>query len=393
MLILVLNPGSSSLKYQLRRIGTSEAKPGILLERAIDGTQGGTLDPVFLGNVFDVIDAAVRDMPGGERPDAIGFRVVHGGERFSSPVRVTPDVMATIQELGELAPLHNAASVACMRAAAERWPDTPQVAVFDTAFHHTMPEYASRYAVPEDLYTKHGIRRYGFHGISVEMACRDTAAFLGVPVGSLNAVVAHLGNGASVTAVKNGRSVDTSMGMTPLEGLVMGTRSGDLDPSVVTFLQRRGLGPDEVDNLLNHRAGLLGVAGSADMRSVQDAALRGDPRAILASDMAAYRLAKYIAAYNMVVGGAEALVLTGGIGEHSIEFRSRVLSLLGPLGLYVDEVRNQSRDTGIRTISTDRSRFPVLVVPSDEERAIAEATAAVVLSDDPACQRAAAIDP
>ncbi|OOP65054.1 acetate kinase [Arthrobacter sp. SRS-W-1-2016] len=393
MLILVLNPGSSSLKYHLRRIGTSEVKPGILLERAIDGTQGGTLDPVFLGNVFDEIDAAVRDITEGERPDAIGFRVVHGGDRFSSPVCVTRTVLDAIQELGEFAPLHNAASVACMRAASARWPSTPQVAVFDTAFHRTIPDHASRYAVPEELHTKYGIRRYGFHGISVEMVCRDTGTYLGVPPGSLNAVVAHLGNGASVTAVREGRSVDTSMGMTPLEGLVMGTRSGDLDPSIVTLLQRRGLGPDEIDDLLNHQAGLLGLTGSADMRSIQDGVRHGNPRAILASDMAAYRLAKYIAAYNMVVGGAGALVFTGGIGEHSGEFRSQVISLLGPLGLFIDKVRNRSDETGVRIISTDGSRFPVLVVPSDEERAIAEATAAVVLSDDPACQRAAAIDP
>lgn len=384
MLILVMNPGSSSLKYQVRRIGASGSSPALRLDRVVDAPPGGPLGSGFLSAVFDVVDAAVAKDTEGGPIEAIGHRVVHGGERFSSPVRVTEDVMAAVEELGELAPLHNAASVACMRAAADRWPDTPQVAVFDTAFHHSMPEFASRYAVSEDLYTGYGIRRYGFHGISVEMACRDTAAFLGVPVSSLNAVIAHLGNGASVTAIKNGRSADTSMGMTPLEGLVMGTRSGDLDPSVVTHLQRRGLGPDEVDDLLNHRAGLLGMAGSADMRTVQDAALRGDPRAILASDMAAYRLAKYIAAYNMAVGGAGALVFTGGIGEHSVQFRSRVLSLLAPLGLFVDEDRNQSRDTRIRTISTDGSRFPVLVVPSDEERAIAEATAAVVLSDDPA---------
>lgn len=381
MLILVLNPGSSSLKYQVRHIGAPGTSPGILLDRVADGPQEGLPDPGFLGAVFDVIDAAIRNFSGGTRLDAVGHRVVHGGEHFSSPVRVTLDVMGAIEELGELAPLHNAASVACMRAAAARWPDTTQIAVFDTAFHRTMPEYASRYAIPEDLYKRFGIQRYGFHGISVETACRDTAAFLGFPVSALNAVVAHLGNGASVTAVRNGRSADTSMGMTPLEGLVMGTRSGDLDPSIVTLLQRRGLGLDEVDRLLNHQAGLLGLTGSADMRTVQNAAQHRDSQAILASDMAAYRLAKYIAAYNMVVGGAAALVFTGGIGEHSDQFRSRVMSLLGPLGLFIDEDRNQMEDTGIRTISSSGSRFPVLVVPSDEERAIAEATAAVVLSD------------
>ncbi len=378
MLILVLNPGSSSLKYQLRCIGTPGPKRGILLDRVVDAPREGRLDPDLLRGVFDVIDEAVRHSSGGTPLDAVGHRVVHGGERFSSPVPVTPDVMGTIGELAELAPLHNEASVACMRAAAARWPDTPQVAVFDTAFHHTMPGQASRYAVPEDLYRKYGIRRYGFHGISVEIACNEAAAFLGVPLTSFNAVVAHLGNGASVTAVKNGRSVDTSMGMTPLEGLVMGTRSGDLDPSIVTLLQRRGLTPDEVDELLNRRSGLLGLAGSSDMRAVLDAAQHGDPRAILASDMAAYRLAKYIAAYNMVVGGAGALVFTGGIGEHSVLFRSQVMSLLGPLGVFADEARNHSSEAGIRPISTNGSAFSVLVVPCDEERGIAEATAAVV---------------
>ncbi|MDQ0028678.1 acetate/propionate family kinase [Arthrobacter bambusae] len=384
MLILVLNPGSSSLKYQLRRSGTPGTKTRILLDRVIDSPREGTLNPGFLENVFDVVDAAVPHAYRGTGIDAIGHRVVHGADHFSSPVRVTPEVIATIEELAELAPLHNAASVACMHATAARWPDTPQVAVFDTAFHHTVPEYASRYAIPEDLSTKYGIRRYGFHGISVEIACREAAAFLGVPMTSLNAVVAHLGNGASVTAVKNGRSIDTSMGMTPLEGLVMGTRSGDLDPSIVTLLQRRGLGPDQVDELLNHRAGLLGLSGSADMRTVQDAAQHGDPRALLATEMAAYRLAKYIAAYNMVVGTAGVLVFTGGIGEHSGHFRSQVMALLGPLGISIDEARNQTENSGIRAISTDESAFPVLVVPSDEERAIAEATAAVVLSKDPA---------
>ncbi|BAS12525.1 acetate kinase [Arthrobacter sp. Hiyo8] len=330
-----------------------------------------------------MVDAAIRDITGGERPDAIGHRVVHGGDRFSSPVRVTQTVMDDIQELVEFAPLHNAASATCMRAAAARWPRTPQVAVFDTAFHRTIPDHASRYAVPDELHTKYGIKRYGFHGISVEMACRHTGTYLGVRRRL------ECGGGAPWqwrlgyrrTGGPQRRHVH---GHDPLEGLVMGTRSGDLDPSIVTLLQRRGLGPDEIDELLNHRAGLLGLAGSADMRAIQDAARQGDTRAILASDMAAYRLAKYIAAYNMVVGGAAALILTGGIGEHSSRFRSQVVSRLGPLGLFVDEARNRSAETGVRVISTDASAFPVLVVPSDEERAIAEATAAVVLSDESA---------
>ncbi|WP_426303284.1 acetate/propionate family kinase [Arthrobacter sp. R-11] len=374
MLVLVLNPGSSSLKYQLRKDPSPANDPDILLDCAVEGPPAR----VAIAAAFNEIYSEVHNIVD-ERPlDAIGHRVVHGGERFTGPVLVTGDVMAAIEDLAPLAPLHNAASAACMRAAASRWPGTPQVAVFDTAFHRTLPEHAFRYALPKDLLAEHPIRRYGFHGISVERASRDTASFLRLPAWSLNAIVAHLGSGASVTAVRDGRSVDTSMGMTPVEGLVMGTRSGDLDPSIVTLLQRRGLGPDEVDELLNQRSGLLGLSGSADMRTVQDAAQHGDPAADLALDMAAYRLAKYIAGYNMVVGGAHALVFTGAIGEHSGPFRSRVLSWLAPLGLGIDEGKNCAPHQGIRVISSTESTFPVLVVPCDEERAIAEAAAALL---------------
>jgi len=376
MLILVLNPGSSSVKYQVRHMGESGTKPRILHSHVASTPHGGGLDPVSLDGLFDGVEAVTGSFASGTRLDGIGHRVVHGGQLYRAPVRVTRDVIQAIEDLDELAPLHNAASAGYMRAAHARWPDTPQVAVFDTAFHRTMPDFASHYAVPENLSVKYGILRYGFHGISVEMACRNTAAFLGIPVPSLNIVVAHLGSGASVTAIKMGRSVDTSMGMTPLAGLVMGTRSGDVDPSVITFLQRRGLGRDEVDELLNRGSGLQGLTGSADMRDVLEAAQRGEAQAVLAADMAAYRLAKYIAAYNMAVGGASALVFTGGVGEHSASFRSRVVSLLGPLGLSLDHRKNGIDDGTIRTISATQSAFPLLVVPCDEERAIAEATAA-----------------
>jgi acetate kinase len=252
------------------------------------------------------------------------------------------------------------------------------VAVFDTAFHRSIPDFAARYAIPEDAYRVHPVRRYGFHGISVEMACRDTAQVLGIPALSLNAVVAHIGNGASVTAVRSGLSVDTSMGMTPLEGLVMGTRSGDLDPSIVLLLQHGGATAEEVDDMLNHRSGLLALAGTADMREISAAAIRGKPAAILALDVAAYRLAKYIAAYSMVVGQPDALVFTGGVGENSALFRDKVVAWLGPLGLGLEEEVNASAQEGIRKISAMDSAFPVLVVPSDEERAIAESTAALL---------------
>lgn len=386
MRVLVLNPGSSSLKYHLRETADAGRAAGILLSGQVDWPPGERSSPDRLETAFDELEATIKSV--GSAPEAIGHRVVHGGAQFSTPVRVTAEVTAAIDGLSPLAPLHNPASVACIETAGQRWPDLPQVAVFDTAFHRSIPDFAARYAIPEDLYRDYPVRRYGFHGISVEMACQDTAVFLDGPVSTLSAVVAHVGNGASVTAVRHGRSVDTSMGMTPLEGLVMGTRSGDLDPSVVLLLQQDGATADEVDHILNHQSGLLAVAGSADMRTVGMAARNGEPRARLAIDMAAYRLAKYVAAYSMVVGGPDALVFTGGVGENSALFREKVVAWLGPLGLGIDAALNNkapnnkalntaARD-GIRVISTMDSTFPVLVVPSDEERAIAESTAALL---------------
>lgn len=375
MRVLVLNPGSSSLKYHLRDTSAPDAAAGLLMSGQVDWPPDERSSQDGLHAAFDELDATIKGL-GSSGPAAIGHRVVHGGLRFNTPVRVTADVISAIEDLSPLAPLHNPASIACMDAAGRRWPDLPQVAVFDTAFHRSIPEFAARYAIPEDAYQAHPVRRYGFHGISVEMACRDTAEFL--DVASLNAIVAHVGNGASVTAVKNGLSVDTSMGMTPLEGLVMGTRSGDLDPSVVLLLQQEGATADEVDHLLNHQSGLLAVAGSADMRTVERAAGRGEPQARLALDMAAYRLAKYIAAYSMVVDQPDALVFTGGVGENSHIFRAKVVGWLAPLGLALDQGLNTAGQARIRTISTSESAFPVLVVPSDEERAIAESTAALL---------------
>ncbi|WP_024820837.1 acetate/propionate family kinase [Arthrobacter sp. 31Y] len=375
MRVLVLNPGSSSLKYHLRDTAAANPAAAILTSGQVDWPPDERSSATRLHDAFDELNVTVKRL-GAMHPEAIGHRVVHGGLRFSAPVRVTADVIAAIDELRPLAPLHNPASIACIDAAGKRWPDLPQVAVFDTAFHRTIPDFAARYAIPEDAYRAHPVRRYGFHGISVEMACCDTAEFL--DVAPLTAIVAHVGNGASVTAVRKGLSVDTSMGMTPLEGLVMGTRSGDLDPSVVLLLQQEGATADEVYQLLNHRSGLLALAGTADMREVGAAARQGKPGAILALDMAAYRLAKYIAAYSMVVGRPDALVFTGGVGENSALFRAKVVAWLEPLGLGLDQDLNTSVLAGIRKISTTDSTFPVLVVPSDEERAIAESTAALL---------------
>ena len=314
----------------------------------------------------------------GRKIDAIGHRVVHGGERFAAPTVITAEVIGELEQLNQLAPLHNPDDIAGIRAAGTIWPGVPQVAVFDTAFHRTLPESAWRYAIPEDLYSRYGIRRYGFHGTSVEYVAKAAAGFLGLPSELFDGVIAHLGNGASVTAIQAGRSIDTSMGFTPVDGLVMGTRSGDLDPTIVLFLQRRGLDADAIEELLNMRSGLQALCGLSDMRSIQEAATNGEDRAKMALEIAAYRLAKYIGGYHVAVGGAKALVFTAGIGENSSQFRSLVVGKLAPLGVELDDAANQSASREPRRISSTASAFPVLVVPTDEARAIAEATAAIL---------------
>ena len=300
---------------------------------------------------------------------------VHGGERFTAPARVTNEVIRAIERLAPLAPLHNPAAAQGLRAMAERWPDMPQVVVFDTSFHQTMPREAWQYALPDEVYTEHGIRRYGFHGTSHDLVTGLAAEHLGIPRGEFRAVVLHLGNGASATAIRDGVSVDTSMGYTPLAGLVMGTRSGDLDPSVVTHLMRNhGYDAEELDTLMNRRSGLLGLAGEADMRQVLENAASGDGRARNALDVASYRLAKYVGGYHVAVGGAQAIVFTAGIGENSAPFRARVLDRLGALGVAYDAEANRARVAGPHTISAPESAIPVLVVPTDEEQAIARLT-------------------
>jgi len=288
---------------------------------------------------------------------------------------VTNEVIRAIERLAPLAPLHNPAAAQGLRAMAERWPDMPQVVVFDTSFHQTMPREAWQYALPDEVYTEHGIRRYGFHGTSHDLVTGLAAEHLGIPRGEFRAVVLHLGNGASATAIRDGVSVDTSMGYTPLAGLVMGTRSGDLDPSVVTHLMRNhGYDVEELDTLMNRRSGLLGLAGEADMRQVLENAASGDGRARNALDVASYRLAKYVGGYHVAVGGAQAIVFTAGIGENSAPFRARVLDRLEALGVAYDAEANRARVAGPHTISAPESAIPVLVVPTDEEQAIARLT-------------------
>ena len=382
MLVLVINSGSSSLKYQVRDVAEVSVLTEGLIER-IGVSNGGQGDGEVVGpadhaEALEQVDAAIHDVLGDRELDAVGHRVVHGGERFGEPVLIDNEITRAIERLNPLAPLHNPANVLGIRAITRKWPDMPQVAVFDTAFHRSLPEHAWRYAVPDDLYTNHGIRRYGFHGTSHEYVTNRAAALLDIPVEEFDGVIAHLGNGASVTAIRGGKSVDTSMGFTPLEGLVMGTRSGDLDPSILVFLARTGWNAEDVDSMLNRDSGLKALAGNNDMRSVVEAAESGDSRAAMALAVTSYRLAKYIGGYHVAVGGARALVFTAGIGENSHQFRSLVGERLGALGIGLDAGLNSQRSKEPRVNSTEASAIPVLVVPTDEERAIAEATAAVV---------------
>ena len=382
MLVLVINSGSSSLKYQVRDVEAGSVLTEGLVEKIGMGAGGegdGQIEgPRDHAEALEQVDAAIHDALGDRVLDAVGHRVVHGGERFAEPVLVNNEITRAIERLNPLAPLHNPANVLGIRAISKKWPELPQVAVFDTAFHRTLPEHAWRYAVPDELYTNHGIRRYGFHGTSQEYVAHRAAALLDVPVEEFDAVIAHLGNGASVTAIRGGQSIDTSMGFTPLEGLVMGTRSGDLDPSILVFLGRNGWSPEDLDSMLNRQSGLKGLAGNNDMRSVVEAAEAGDAKAAMALAVASYRLAKYIGGYHVAVGGAKALVFTAGIGENSHQFRNLVAQRLGALGVELDAGLNRERSREPRVISTPTSALPVLVVPTDEERAIAEATAAVV---------------
>ncbi|MFC7847587.1 acetate kinase [Arthrobacter sp. NPDC057388] len=382
MLVLVINSGSSSLKYQVRDVAEGSVLTEGLIER-IGVSNGGQGDGEVVGpadhaEALEQVDAAIHEVLGDRQLDAVGHRVVHGGERFGEPVLIDNEITRAIERLNPLAPLHNPANVLGIRAITKKWPDMPQVAVFDTAFHRSLPEHAWRYAVPDELYTNHGIRRYGFHGTSHEYVTSQAAALLDIPVEEFDGVIAHLGNGASVTAIRGGKSVDTSMGFTPLEGLVMGTRSGDLDPSILVFLARTGWNAEDVDSMLNRESGLKALAGNNDMRSVVEAAESGDSRAAMALAVTSYRLAKYIGGYHVAVGGARALVFTAGIGENSHQFRSLVGERLGALGIELDAGLNSERSKEPRVISTGASAIPVLVVPTDEERAIAEATAAVV---------------
>ncbi len=390
--VLVVNAGSSSLKYQLldptsgqtaasglvERIG----EPGVRARGRHTVTGGATHEaevdaPDHTAAIRDVLDVFAGHGPSLDGLTAVGHRVVHGGSRFSAPAVIDDQVLAAIERLVPLAPLHNPGNLAGIRAAQNAFPDIPHVAIFDTAFHQTLPPHAFTYAVPLAWREEHKVRRYGFHGTSHDYVSARAAALLGRPVEDVATIVLHLGNGASATAVQGGRSIDTSMGLSPLEGLVMGTRPGDLDPALAFHMSRQGMAVDEYDRMLNKGSGLLGLAGTNDFREVMVKVDAGDPDAALALDIVTYRLAKYVGAYAVALGRLDALAFTAGIGEHSPRLRAEVVGRLGVLGLRIDHSRNET-GSGERVVSTDDSAAAVLVIPTNEELQIARQTVAVI---------------
>ncbi len=390
--LLVINSGSSSIKYQLFAGNGLETIASGTLERI------GERQSLFHNHCFSGAEHAesrqrlvVADHHAGlsviaaqletsgalnsfSALDAIGHRVVHGGERFSKASLIDDSVLEGIRDVIPLAPLHNPANLLGIEVAMQLAPDVPQVAVFDTAFHQTMPDHASRYALPAELYTHHQVRRYGFHGTSHAWVARQAAGFLGRPLEALNLITLHLGNGASAAAIAKGRCMDTSMGMTPLEGLMMGTRCGDLDPAIPFYLGRAtGKDNDAIESLLNRESGLKGVCGVNDMREVLRLVDDGDEAARLALDMYCYRIRKYVGAYLAALGRVDAVVFTGGVGENAARVRLQCCQELDSLGILVDEERNE-KGNGTFAFSQNGSPVSLLAIPTDEEREIARQT-------------------
>lgn len=395
--VLVFNAGSSSVKYQLidlarrERLATGlvarigEEGEGELTHRPAQGSPNTVRDRFAdHAQALDAILAAFK----ASGPDlaaidllAVGHRVVHGGTRFGRPTLIDDAVLAGIRELTPLAPLHNPANATGIEVARKVFPDVPHIAVFDTAFHRSLPPVAYTYAVPREWRDRYAVRRYGFHGTSHQYVAKRAAQLLGKALADTNLIVLHLGNGASACAIEGGRSVETSMGLTPLEGLVMGTRSGDLDPAVPEYLQRvADFDGKWIDKALNHESGLLGLAGSNDVRDVWRAREQGDPDAELAIDVYCHRIRKYVGAYYAVLGRVDAIVFTAGVGENDPGVRALSLRGLERLGIAVDDKRNRSAERGERFVSPDAAAVPVLVVPTDEEFEIAEQAAAVAIA-------------
>ncbi|MBY6275854.1 acetate/propionate family kinase [Symbiobacterium thermophilum] len=395
MKILVLNCGSSSIKYQLLDMETESVLAigkveRVGMEDAIFEYKGAGEKIKEIGTILDhtagvrkVLKALTDPVHGviqaPEEIAAVGHRVVHGGEAFVKSVIITDEVKRTLRELFDLAPLHNPANLTGILAAEAALPHAPGVAVFDTAFHATMPRKAFLYALPYAMYKRHKVRRYGFHGTSHKYVSQRAADLLGRPLEEINLITCHLGNGSSITAVQGGKSVDTSMGFTPLAGLIMGTRAGDLDPGVIPYIMaREEIGISEVNSMLNKHSGILGISGiSSDMRQIEEEMEKGDPRAVETFEMMEYRLRKYIGAYAAVLGRVDGIVFTGGIGENSPLFRKAVCQNLGFLGVTFDEEANNCRGQE-RIISGPDSKVAVMVIPTNEELMIARETAELI---------------
>lgn len=394
MNILVVNCGSSSLKFQLVDSETEKVQASGNCERiGLDGrivykahgkkTETDTSLPdhaVAISRVLDLLTDAKDGVIGSlDEINAIGHRLVHGGEKFSSSVIITEDIIKEIETCNDLAPLHNPANILGIRACQRAMPKIKHVAVFDTAFHQTMPAKAYLYGLPKEYYSKYGVRRYGFHGTSHSFVSKRLARLAGLDYGNSKLIICHIGSGASICAIKNGKSVDTSMGMTPLEGLVMGTRSGDIDPAIIEFIcQKENINVSEITTILNKKSGVLGLSGvSNDYRDLIEAASNGNEDAKNSLDVLVYRIIKYIGAYYMALGGADAIALTAGAGENSSEIRRDIMEGLSAIGVEIDEDANKKRGEEV-LLTTPSSKVPVWAVPTNEELAIARETARLV---------------
>lgn len=397
MKILVLNCGSSSVKYKL--IALADNSQDILSEGGVEkiGLPDSFLKFKFNGEkvtiatsmpnhnvaIRIILDNLTSEKYGCIKDfneiDAVGHRVVHGGEKFNKSVLITDEVIAKVKECYELAPLHNPVNIAGIEAITDILPNVPQVGVFDTAFHQTMPAHAYMYALPYEDYEKYGVRRYGFHGTSHRYVARRACDFLGLDYKNQRIITCHIGNGGSITAVKDGVSIDTSMGLTPVEGLMMGTRCGDVDPAALLYIQQKeGLDAEGMQALINKKSGVLGISGlSSDMRDIENAIEQGNERAKLALDMYEYRIIKYVGAYTAALGGVDVIVFTAGVGENQIATRERVCKQLAYLGIDFDSDKNNCRGEEVE-ISRPKSKVRVVVIPTDEEYMIARDTQAIV---------------
>ncbi|MDR2911011.1 MAG: acetate kinase [Bacteroidales bacterium] len=397
MKTLVLNCGSSSIKYKLFDMESGEVMaqggieriglPGtflklidsndekITIEKNITGHEDGI---AFILNVLT--DKKYGCLETYSEIEAVGHRVVHGGEKFASSVLIDDEVIANVRECSKLAPLHNPANLEGIYAMQKILPNVPQVAVFDTAFHQTIPDYAYIYGLPYDLYKKYGVRRYGFHGTSHRYVSYRACEILGVPYNQQRIITAHIGNGGSITAIKNGKSLDTSMGLTPVEGLLMGTRCGDVDPGILTFIMNKeGLNASQLSDLINKNSGVLGISGvSSDMRELEAAVKEGNTRAMLAMNVYFYRIKKYIGSYAAAMGGVDIIVFTGGVGENQCTMREAVCQNMEYMGICIDDSKNNGMRGKEMVISTPDSKVTVIVVPTNEEYVIASDTQAIL---------------